>query len=101
MNSFVSLLLFSAHVPAGILIDWLQLTPQSTESLCRIAVAVHRAHYIGTSLMNCNMDGEAGWIHCVHVARLDHDAFLVYETQIFRLHVRKGAGKRIDPEMIG
>lgn len=85
---------------AGILVDRLELTAQSRESLGWHRVAVARGYYVWTSLMHSNVNGEACRVDGMHVPRLDHLSRLIDQTEVFWLHVRKGHGMRVDPKMI-
>jgi hypothetical protein len=61
-------------------------------------MAVDGTHYIWSCLVYSDVDSEACWVHSVHVPRLDDDALLVHQTQIFRFHMAETSCKRVDPE---
>ena len=62
---------------------------------------MHRTYHIRPRLMHGGVNREARWVDGVHIALRLHDAFFVYETEVFGTHVPERARERVDPEFIG
>ena len=62
---------------------------------------MHGGDDVGAGGVHGGVDGEAGRVDGVHVALGLHDALLVDEAEVRRLHVAEGLAEGVDPEVVG